>query len=191
MSIAAVVLAAGASRRLGRPKQSIVLAGESLLHRTIRIASEARLSPIIVITRPGAENIASPSSTIITKVNQNPDEGIASSIRCGISAASNEGAFGAVLLACDQPGLSAHHLRALIADPGVMTGSGYAGSIGVPAYFPAALFPTLLQLRGDTGARSLLKNARSIDADDLKLDIDTEEDLREARSLLEQQQSSS
>ena len=187
MNVAAIVLAAGASRRLGHPKQDILIAGETLLQRAVRLAREASLSPIIVITRAGAEHPQSirPDDSVIVATNYEADEGLASSIRCGISLASSHGVAGAVILACDQPALHSNHLRMLTEDTSRVTGSAYAGSIGVPAYFPAAAFPPLLQLRGDRGARKLLFNAHAITAEELKLDIDTEQDLAAARTLLE------
>lgn len=186
MSVAAVVLAAGASRRLGRPKQSVLFAGETLVQRTVRTAQNAGLAPVIIVTRKAAEHLGfAISQHVIIAVNSEADEGIASSIRSGIAAASSTSVAGAVLLTCDQPALHAAHLRALIEDLRRVTGSRYAGSIGIPAFFPAQLFPSLLQLRGDTGARSLLQTAHTIEADELSLDIDTDEDLERARSLFE------
>lgn len=187
MSVAAVVLAAGASRRLGRPKQDIVIAGETLLQRAVRLAREASLSPVVVVTRADSghsKNLRS-DDTVIVATNHKADDGLASSIRCGIAVASSRGVAGAVLLGCDQPALRAAHLRALVEDKSRVTGSAYAGLIGVPAYFPATSFPLLLQLRGDAGARKLLINAHAISAEDLSLDIDTEQDLAAARTLFE------
>ena len=97
--------------------------------------------------------------------------------------------LGSRKLACDQPALRADYLRALIEEPQRVTGSAYAESIGVPAYFPAEFFSSLLQLRGDTGARALLKTAYAIGAEGLTLDIDTEQDLDVARSMLEMRRS--
>ncbi len=186
MNIAAVVLAAGASRRLGRSKQNLVLAGETLLQRTVRIAHEAGLSPIVVVLRKQTEHAAITASLgLVAVTNGEADEGIASSIRSGIAAIYRTNVQGAVILACDQPALHATHLRALAADQLRMAGSAYGGSIGVPAYFPADAFPALLQLRRDIGARSLLKNARAIQAEELALDIDTEDDLANARAMFE------
>jgi CTP:molybdopterin cytidylyltransferase MocA len=181
VSVAAVVLAAGASRRLGHPKQDILIAGETLLQRTVRLAVEASLSPVIVVTRPEAnyDQTLESDGAFILATNHEADEGVASSIRCGITIASNHG------VACDQPALRAEHLRALVEDENRVTGSAYARLIGVPAYFPATSFHSLLQLRGDTGARKLLINAHAISAEELKLDIDTEQDLAAARILLE------
>jgi molybdenum cofactor cytidylyltransferase len=187
VSVAAVILAAGASRRLGRPKQDIVIAGETLLLRAVRIAREASLSPVVVVTRQGSEHSKNLQSdeAIIVATNHEADEGLASSIRCGISLVSKHAPAGAVILACDQPALRADHLRALAEDKNRVAASAYAGSIGVPAYFPATSFELLLQLRGDAGARKLLTNAYAISAEDLILDIDTEQDLAAARIFLE------
>jgi molybdenum cofactor cytidylyltransferase len=190
MSVAAVVLAAGTSRRLGRPKQNVILAGETLLERTVRVSREAGLSPIIVVARQGAKypKIKASHNAIIV-INREADEGIASSIRCGVSEAARHTVAGAVILTCDQPALQPGHLSNLIEDQHRVTASTYDGSLGVPSYFPAAIFPSLLQLRGDTGARGLLKTAYAIRADELKLDIDTEHDLDIARDLFESRQS--
>jgi CTP:molybdopterin cytidylyltransferase MocA len=140
-----------------------------------------------VVTRAGSEygKILELDDAVIVAANHQSDEGIASSIRCGISLTSKHATAGAVILACDQPTLRADHLRALVEDKNRVTGSAYAGSIGVPAYFPATSFSSLLQLRGDSGARKLLINAHAIAAEDLELDIDTEQDLAAARILLE------
>ena len=72
-----------------------------------------------------------------------------------------------------------------VGDPERITGSAYAGKIGIPAYFPATSFPDLLVLRGDTGARELLRRAASVADEGLALDIDTQEDFDRARKRLE------
>jgi molybdenum cofactor cytidylyltransferase/nicotine blue oxidoreductase len=164
-----------------------MIGGETLLERVVRVAREASLSPIIVVTRAGTHFSTSlqPDNPVLIAINLEAEEGIASSIRCGIALGSTQGIAGAVILSCDQPSLRADHLRALIEDASRVTGSSYGGSIGVPAYFPATAFTSLLQLRGDTGARRLLIDAHAVPAEDLTLDIDTEQDLAAARSLLE------
>lgn len=185
MSIAAVVLAAGASRRLGRPKQQVVIAGETLLARTVRTASEAGLSPVIVVTRDSEQTRDGSLNGACFVTNNTADEGIASSIRYGIAAAEQQRVTGAVILTCDQPALTSKHLRAIVCEPGRLTASEYGGTVGVPAYFPAEFFSSLLQLRGDTGARSMLKTAYCIRAEECGLDIDTEDDVIAARAILE------
>ena len=185
MSVAAIILAAGSSQRLGRPKQSEVLAGETLLQRAIRTAGEAGLSPLVVVIHGNASRFIDTRANVEFVLNAKPDEGIASSIRCGVAALSSRTVAGAILMTCDQPAVSAAHLCALCVDEGRMTGSRYAHAIGVPAYFPKESFADLGQLSGDSGARALLRAAHSIFAKDLELDIDTQQDLDRARALFE------
>jgi molybdenum cofactor cytidylyltransferase len=181
--IAAVILAAGSSKRLGQPKQLIEIAGTTLLHRAVSVAIAARLSPVIVVVN-NAELIQ-PLKAMGAQAMVNPRhlEGMATSIHAGVELARRINSSGVVIMACDQPAVIADHLRELIAQPDIMSGSGYAGKIGIPAYFPADNFGDLLQLEGDAGARALLCNARAVLAEDLTLDIDTQQDLDRARAL--------
>jgi CTP:molybdopterin cytidylyltransferase MocA len=183
-TIAAVILAAGASTRLGRPKQTVVLAGETLIDRAARIATEAGLSPVIAVVADAA--LIDPLQTIGADVllNRKSYEGMSTSIVCGVQWASSIGIQGVVLMTCDQIAVTADHLRSLTAHPSKRTGSAYAGKIGVPAYFPSSDFPALLALQGDTGARDLLRSARSIPTEALAFDIDTEADLARAQAFL-------
>ena len=184
MSVAAVILAAGASRRLGRPKQNVLLAGETLLARAVRVARAAGLVPVIVVARPEAE-FESTAPHIVTVTNSSPDEGIASSIRCGIQTAKKYGVDGVILMNCDQPGIRPEHLRALCAVKTAHAGSLYAGHVGTPAFFPARSFEELLDLQGDVGARKMLERARAVPAEEVSIDVDTEEDVAAARRLFE------
>ncbi len=184
VSTAAVILAAGFSRRLGRPKQSVVFEGTSLLERAIRTAQAAELHPIIaVVNEPSWTDLLAPCNVIVL-LNPKAEEGMSTSVVAGIHRLEQHAVTGAILMACDQPDLRPDHLRALCADRNRITGSHYANRTGVPAYFPAAIFPELLRLTGDAGARTLLQNAVSIPNDALALDIDTEEDLRRAQQQL-------
>jgi CTP:molybdopterin cytidylyltransferase MocA len=184
--IAAVVLAAGASRRLGRPKQEIVLGGETLVQRAVRVAMEAGLSPVIVVVNPECR-FAGPlrERGCMMVVNDQAAEGMASSIRSGAGVAQQVASAGAVVMTCDQVALRAEHLRALCAEPGSVAGSGYGGKVGIPAYFPAASFAGLMELRGDVGARELLRGAHVVLDEWLALDVDSEEDLAKAQVLLD------
>jgi molybdenum cofactor cytidylyltransferase len=185
VNVAAIVLAAGASRRLGRPKQTVVLAGETLVERAVRVAREAGFDSIFVVIADAA--LAGPLEAMgaTALLNQGAAEGIASSIRVGVEAARALSVVGVVVMTCDQIAVPADHLRVLCAQPESAAGSAYGGAIGIPAYLPRASFEELLSLRGDQGARSLLGNARSVVAEELNLDVDTEEDFERARELLE------
>jgi CTP:molybdopterin cytidylyltransferase MocA len=117
-------------------------------------------------------------------LNRRTYEGLSTSIAVGVGAAKAQSAEGVVLMTCDQPALTVEHLRGLIVEPSAAAGSAYAGRVGVPAYFPAAMFGELMQLKGDAGARELLRAARAVPNEALALDIDTPVDLERARSVL-------
>jgi len=181
--IAAIVLAAGASTRLGEPKQLIVIDGETLLERAVRTAREANCAPVVVVLGANAERIREQCDLgdAVVVVNEAwEEEGMASSIRIGVDALG--GTDGVVLMTCDQPAVTADHLRALMRSAEV-TASAYAGRRGVPAYFPASSVPELLQLRGDTGARELVRSAVAVELAGGELDVDTYRELVRAREL--------
>jgi molybdenum cofactor cytidylyltransferase len=179
---AAVVLAAGSSSRLGEPKQLVMLAGETLLERAVRMTHEAGCSPIVVVLGASAERIMEQCdlSDAVVVLNEHWAEGMGSSVRLGVAAAGD--AEGVVLMTCDQPAVTASHLRSLI-DSGGVTASAYAGRQGVPAYFPSSAFAGLIKLRGDMGARELLRGAVAINLPNGEIDIDTIDDLARAEKL--------
>lgn len=183
---AAIILAAGASTRLGQPKQLALLNGEPLLARTVRIAHEAGCSPVLVIlgAEPDRIRAACPLLNAHVIINQQWPEGMASSVRAAIAAIQSlpheYSPSSAILMTCDQPAVTPAHLRALTAN-GALTASEYASRRGVPAYFPASSFPALAQLTGDSGARELLRDAHAIPLPQGELDIDTPQALAEAR----------
>jgi molybdenum cofactor cytidylyltransferase len=176
--VAAVVLAAGASRRLGRAKQAVVIGEETLLERAVRVAVEAGFEPVIVVVRD--MSVASGLRDCEVVVNAFADEGMASSIRVGVERAREAGVQGLVVMACDQVALRSGHLLALCGEVDRVTGSGYAGKVGIPAYFPEAVFGELMELRGDVGARALLVGSAAVVDEGLRLDVDTEADVVQA-----------
>lgn len=164
MSVAAIIVAAGSSSRLGRPKQLVMIDGEPLLQRAIRIAHEAGAAPVVVVLgayRKAIEDAVDFGAALIA-VNGEWEEGIASSIREGIRAVEMNAAdaAGALLMSCDQPRVTSDHLRGMItrfvlqSEPTVVA-SAYAGILGIPAIFPRSAYPDLMALRGDQGARRL------------------------------------
>ena len=114
-----MILAAGGSRRLGQPKQLLKSAGETLLNRAIRIASEAGASPVLAVLGAEFERIRGSieSRTAITVHNDRWRQGMGRSIETGMRALDvcAPDAEGVLLMGCDQPRLTADHLRALIA----------------------------------------------------------------------------
>ncbi len=184
--IAAVVLAAGASARLGEPKQLTILGSETLLERTIRTVREAGCVPIVVLVGAAHEEILAHSrlGDAVPVINNEWMEGMASSIRLGIRTLGMIGkdAEGALLMTCDQPAVTAEHLRRLMMGQEVKA-SRYAGRNGVPAYFPKKYFGSLMALTGDVGARTLLAEASYEEMVNGELDVDTPDDLARAREL--------
>ncbi len=180
---AILILAAGGSRRLGRPKQMERIGAETLLARAVRVATESELGTVYAVVSSAAEVVLAEARRLRCEVvlNDRAEEGMAASIRAGLLAVAQT-ADGAIVMTCDQPAVSAAHLRALASGEGVVA-SMYAGRRGVPAYFPAGVFGALMELEGDAGARELLRDARAIPLAHGELDVDTAEDLELAREL--------
>ena len=164
--VAALIIAAGSSSRLGQPKQLLLLKGEPLLQRAIRMCREAEASPVFVVLGAHREEIESRISFERAQVvpNNQWEEGMASSIHAGIRAIEKEYSetSGVLLAICDQPRLTSDHLRNMIRafsqTEDATIASTYGGKRGIPVIFPRAAFGDLLGLKGDKGARTLLAN---------------------------------
>jgi molybdenum cofactor cytidylyltransferase len=194
-SVAGVIIAAGSSSRLGQPKQLLVSQEETLLHRAIRLANEVDTHPVLVVLGAHREQIELGVDLSAARVVVNPDweEGMAASIRVAILALRERasGAAGVLLMVCDQPAVTAEHLRRMLAafeqDRNSAIASVYAGKRGIPAIFPRASFAELLALRGDTGARGLLSDPNrqviELALEGGGVDIDRPEDLLHLRAL--------
>lgn len=185
--IAAVVLAAGASERLGQPKQLIQLGGESLLRRTARLAVEVGCAPVWVVLGFAADHMRLELRGLPVQLLTNTGwkQGMASSLRAGISAAQVQ-AEAVLLLVCDQVRLSKEHLQALLelhrSGTTAITASEYGGRAGVPAIFRSRLFPELLQIQGDRGAREVIERhsaeTQTIPWPEGAMDLDSPEQLQ-------------
>jgi molybdenum cofactor cytidylyltransferase len=183
-----VLLAAGGSSRLGRPKQKLLYNGQSLLQHAIKEASASRASSTVVVLGANAailqEELDGASAEVA--INYRWEEGMASSINCGVRTLMrlNPAMDGLIIMLCDQPFVGAALLNELIlvyekTDKPIIT-CGFAGTYGPPTFFQKNLFPDLLQLNGDVGARSLLwKYGDKVEAIDFpagSVDVDTEAD---------------
>jgi molybdenum cofactor cytidylyltransferase len=188
---AAVILAAGASTRLGQPKQLVAIEGEPLLVRTSRLVVEAGCHPVVVVTGFDAERMQDALADMPVIIGENIDwmSGMGSSLRCGVAAL--EGMVGrpsdVLILVCDQIALSVELLRELLRVHALgnqpITASRYAGRAGVPAIFPARYFPELQRVEGDRGARGILElhaeDVALVEFGDGVIDLDTPEQLRD------------
>ena len=177
-----LVLAAGASKRLGRPKQLVRFEGETLVARAARIAIE--VAPTIVVVGPELRKECEdriqpagrlkPAHTLTIIENPSAAEGMASSIRVGVEATRGD----VIIMLCDQPYVTSEHLRALADTGATIAATGYNGISGVPAFFSAKFRDELLALRGDAGARSVIEAHRdqvvTIPFEAAGFDVDTD-----------------
>lgn len=189
--ISAVVLAAGASSRMGRQKLLLPLAGEPLVRRTVRQVAEAGFDDVLVIVGCEHERIVAALDGLAVRHALNPDyeTGMGSSFRVAVEALPESA--GAMFALADQPLLTADHYRQLLeaarADPGGIVKVQYGDVTAPPHFFDRRFFPELARL--EQGARPVLqRHADSTRilrfAPDLLLDIDTPEDYERATALL-------
>ncbi len=164
MKVAAAVLAAGSSSRLGRPNR--LARPESTLVRATARCALAACAPVAVVLGAHADEVATALDGLVLELIANFAwrEGIASSIRVAASWAHGVGANALALLVCDQPRLTTTHVRALVSahrTSRVTVASLYAGRLGIPAVFGHSHFAALLALTGDAGARYLISRDAS------------------------------
>ncbi|MCS7079280.1 MAG: nucleotidyltransferase family protein [Chloracidobacterium sp.] len=195
---AAVLLAAGAARRMGgRPKLLLPIAGESLLRRAVRLARQVQADPIIVVLGCHAEPYCAELAGLTVTLVHNPDwrDGLGGSLRCGVAALPTDWPPQALffVLTPDQPLVSAKQLlalrRLLEAHPSATAAAcAYAGTVGVPALFRYVWRARLATAHGEVGARRYLAayqgEVATLSFPDGACDIDTEEDYRAALNRL-------
>lgn len=161
-----IILAAGASSRLGTPKQNLIYQGQTLLQRAIHTALTSACCEKIVVVLGANEGMIRPNISdhqVHITYNPNWQEGIASSIRLGITELQKlePNITAAILMLCDQPfvdPLLIYQLTERKAENnnGIIACT-YKDTLGVPALFDASYFPQLLMLQGKEGAKKLIK----------------------------------
>ncbi len=187
-NIGLIILAAGASTRLGQPKQLLLFQGKTLLIHTIEQALSSRCRPIIVVLGSQAEYIKLNinSYPIFIVKNPNWEQGMSASIQTGIKQLQQiqPDSKGVVITLCDQPFISSQIIDKLVETyqqtQYSIVVSEYNNILGVPALFSNTLFGELMNLDTTTGAKSLIhkySNERSIVPFPLGIfDIDTPQD---------------
>jgi molybdenum cofactor cytidylyltransferase len=160
--IAGIVLAAGRSARLGRPKQLLPVHGEPLIRHTLRRVLASSLDQVIVVVGHEAEQVRDAVAGFPVECFFNPDAaaGQSTSVRAGLAALSPD-VESAVFILGDQPGVDPNVIDALIASwrtsgaPVVVP--RYQDRMGNPVLFDRQVFSELAALEGDTGARPVVR----------------------------------
>ncbi len=186
--IGGLLLAAGGSSRLGRPKQLVRFEGKTLIRRSVEMLTASVCDPVVVVL--GAEIEESSREIdgldISVCVNESWNIGISSSIKSGLRhLVGIEPDLDAIVIAlCDQPYVTSADIGSLAAEfrrGGLsIVASGYDGVSGVPALFSKEMFDQLLTLEGDEGARFLVRrsgNVATVAVDGAAFDIDTPDEL--------------
>ena len=188
-----VILAAGASTRMGTSKQLLEIEGRPLLLRTVDAALRSAVWPVVVVLGDRIEAIRPVLARLPVLVTENPawTEGMASSIRAGVTTLQqfSRQIDAALIALCDQPAFSADTIDRLITAQRTtgrsIVAARYAGRHGAPAIFRREHFPTLTHLTGEEGARALLNGAAAevavVDLPELALDLDTPADVEAFR----------
>lgn len=195
MTIAAIVLAAGQSSRMGGVDKLVCdVGGEPIIRRVVEAALEARLSPVIVVTGPNQVALRSALAELDVAFVANPDaaSGLSTSLKMGVGAL-RQGLDGAMILLGDMPLVTGSLLRRLVAafeavPGGIAAVPLHEGEWGNPVILAPVLFPEIGTLQGDAGARRLLEDCRdsvievAISDDAVTFDVDTPAQLEKARA---------
>ncbi|WP_439475384.1 nucleotidyltransferase family protein [Algoriphagus formosus] len=194
MKTGLIILAAGSSSRLGRPKQLIEFQGKTLIQRAVKFAVKSKTNSLVVVLGWNPELIQSgfDSTQTPSVINENWEEGIASSMQVGLRfLMENEQPDQVILMLCDQPFVDTKLLDQLIlakkkSGKGIVACT-YSDTLGVPALFDQKYFEEMLALKGSEGAKKvILKNREDVFTVNFPLgeiDLDTEADIEKLKDL--------
>jgi molybdenum cofactor cytidylyltransferase len=187
--VAAIVLAAGLSSRMGTNKLLSEIDGKPLVRHAVEATAGGAASPIIVVTGKDGEAVQNALCGLKVRFVNNPDftKGLSESLKCGLKALP-ENCDGAVVLLGDMPGVTSALIDKLIAafapeESRAICVATRAGKRGNPVLWARRFFPEMMAIEGDVGARGLIGSNSElvceVDADDGDplTDIDTPEDL--------------
>lgn len=190
---AIIILAAGTSSRLGKPKQLVTYRGKTLIERLVSEVENIPDSKVFVVTGALQEKIEQILSTHqVEKYIINPGyrEGMGTSISAGVNYLRSLSEYDRIIISvCDQPYLKQVNFRNLISVsnkfPDSIVISEYTKGNGPPVLFPRRYFEKLSKLEGDNGAKEIIKSAwdrvKKVNFSEGYIDIDTEEDLAQLK----------
>lgn len=183
-STAVLILAAGASVRLGRPKQNLLYQGQTLVQKIVSTAVALQSGPVLLVVkeRDGIDV----QEDIIQIHNPDAGSGMATSIHCGIRYLETQHSDieTVIITVCDQPFITTGLLQEMISHymetnlP--IVACTYGDIVGTPVLFHKTMFKALYALNGDKGARQLInQHIQQVGLINFPLgniDVDTEED---------------
>jgi molybdenum cofactor cytidylyltransferase len=183
-----IVLAAGASRRLGQPKQLLIVDGQPLVRRTAQTLLDAGMWPVVIVLGAYAREVRAACITlpVLTIDHASWEEGVGASLRVGIETLDRFSTAlpGAVVVPCDLPFLCAANiarLHASLSPSDLAAAAHYEGVLGPPTWFRRSCFPALRAARGDVGARAWLRenaaHVAEVPMPELAHDLDTPDDV--------------
>ncbi|WP_316739058.1 nucleotidyltransferase family protein [Pedobacter aquatilis] len=188
MGTAIIILAAGNSSRMGKPKQLLTYNGKTLLDIAITESLKTTFCPVVVVLGAYAEEIKKHSQNpqVCYCINESWDQGMSSSIKAGLkySIENDENIENVIIAVADQVHLSCEILSALeeklrSSGKGIVT-SSYSGISGTPSLFSRKYFGELLNLVGQSGAKKIIEanagDTTTISFDQGVIDIDTPAD---------------
>jgi molybdenum cofactor cytidylyltransferase len=192
--VAAVILAAGGSARMGKPKLLLPVGGRPMLRRVTETVCASGLAQVIVVVGASAERVARTldSFPVEIVVNEGWSQGLSTSVRAGLGAV-DPSVQAALMILGDQPMLTRELIQALVdryeATGALIVAPYYEGKRGNPVLFDRALFRELLGVQGDQGGRSVLDRHEQaiahVDVNDaaICLDVDTPQDYHRVSDL--------
>jgi molybdenum cofactor cytidylyltransferase len=189
--IAAIVLAAGRSTRMGRAnKLTAEVGGKPMLRWAVEAALASRARPVLVVTGHQEGEVGAALAGLDVSLVANPDFalGLSTSVKAGVAAVPAD-CDGALVLLGDMPRIEASHLDRLIGNfaAGAIVVPVHDGRRGNPVLWPRDRFPELMQLEGDAGAKRLIAAhgdaVREVEMDTTAIlaDVDTPEALQRLR----------
>ncbi len=182
-AIAAVVLAAGRSRRFGSAKQLALLEGRTMLEHVLERAWTAGLRPVVAVAPVWLSRPASSDPELLWVRNPYPERGMSHSLRLGLGAVPAPSA--ALILLGDQPTVQPATIHAVIAARGdrPIVAAFAEGHVSPPVLIERSGFPLTDALRGDAGLRSLIdahpELVTRVPVPRHAVDVDRPDDLRE------------
>lgn len=197
--IAGIILAAGRSVRMGRPKLLMNLQGKSLIRHVVENALNSELDEVVVVVGDKYEDVVAELRGYPIRIAKNPlfAEGQSTSVIAGMREI-NRDANAVMVLMGDQPFVTSQIIDAIIAcyreRQCLIAAPRYGGEIGSPVLFDRALFAELCTVTGDKGGRDILRSHRDqvcavpIDSSLAGKDIDTWEEYLEALGAIEARQ---